>query len=76
MVAFLILQSFTKHGHSMTTGQCHSSDVHQQAIFPPVVPTGFDNIGVVSAEEYISNSRTPAREGERNSRPGIETDEK
>jgi len=68
-----------QYDNSDENGQCHSSDIHQQArrdTLSLVVSIGLDNMGVESAEEYFPNSRTPPREGECCSRSRIKSDER
>ena len=70
-----LCQAQPQYDNSDENGQCHSSDVHQQArrdTLSPVVSIGLDNKGVEPAGENIPNYRTPPREGECCSGSGIE----
>ena len=74
-----LCQAQLQYDNSDENGQCHSSDIHQQArrdTLSPVVSNDLDNMGVEPAEEYIPNSRTSPREGECCSRSGIKSDER
>ena len=60
--------------HSNEAGQCHSSDIHQQVgrnALRGVVSASTDDLGLVCTEGCLSGGRTPPREGQHYSRPGI-----
>ena len=71
-------QAQSGHNHSDEAGQCHSSDIYQQArgdTLPSTLPVGSSNMGMVYSEKYLPASRALAREGQFSSGSGIKIDE-
>ena len=74
----MFCQTQPQYNHSDEIGQCHGSDIHQQARGNPLTSALSacpNHMGLVHSEGNISTGRTPAWEGQCNSGSGVEINE-
>ena len=72
-------QTQSQNDNSVKDGQCHGSDIYQQArrhSLSCIVPIGIKDMGVEPTKGHIPDSRTSARDRECGSRSGITPDER